>query len=49
VGRLLRDNSGSVLVPYTLVLPLFLVVTLGTVDIAFMLGAGEQGRLRRSA
>lgn len=35
--RLLRDNSGSVLVPYTLVFPLFLVATLGTVDMAFML------------
>jgi hypothetical protein len=34
---LLRDNAGSVLVSYTLVFPLFIIVTLGTVDMALML------------
>ncbi len=37
MGKLLRDDSGSVLVTYTLVFPLFIVATLGSVDIAFML------------
>ncbi|HWP26780.1 MAG TPA: TadE family protein [Xanthobacteraceae bacterium] len=37
MGKLLRDDSGSVIVIYTLVFPLFIVATLGTVDMALML------------
>jgi hypothetical protein len=36
-GRLLRDIAGSVLVEYAVVFPLFMLVTLGTVDVTFML------------
>jgi len=36
-GRLLRDMAGSVLVEYAVVFPLFMLVTLGTVDVTYML------------
>jgi hypothetical protein len=35
--RFWRDIAGSVLVEYTVVFPLFMLVTLGTVDVAYML------------
>ena len=35
--KLIRDNSGSVLVETTLVLPMFFLVTLGTIDASYML------------
>jgi Flp pilus assembly protein TadG len=37
VKRLWRDLTGSVLVEYTVVFPLFIVVVLGTVDVSYML------------
>lgn len=37
VNKLLRDVAGSVLVEFTVVFPLFIVLMLGTVDIAYML------------
>jgi TadE-like protein len=37
VRKLLRDTTGSVLVSYTLVFPLFITVMLGTVDVTYML------------
>jgi TadE-like protein len=37
VFRFWHDNTGSVLVAYTLLLPLFLLVTLGAVDAAYVL------------
>ena len=38
VGRkLLRDITGSILVEYTIVFPLFILLVLGTVDVAYML------------
>ena len=36
-SKLLRDITGSVLVEYTLVFPLFIAAMLGTVDVAYML------------
>jgi TadE-like protein len=36
-GKLLRDTTGSVLVESTLVIPLFFLLALGTVDVAYML------------
>jgi hypothetical protein len=36
-GRFLRDIAGSVLVEYAVVFPLFMLVTLGTVDVTYML------------
>jgi len=35
--RLWRDIAGSVLVEYTIVFPVFILVTLGTVDVTYML------------
>jgi Flp pilus assembly protein TadG len=35
--KLLRDNSGSVLVEYTIVFPIFILLILATVDVASML------------
>jgi len=38
VGRkLLRDITGSILVEYTIVFPVFILLVLGTVDVAYML------------
>jgi TadE-like protein len=36
VNRLWRDIAGSMLVEYTIVFPVFILVTLGTVDVAYM-------------
>ena len=36
-GKFWRDMAGSVLVEYTVVFPLFMLVTLGTVDVTYML------------
>jgi len=35
-SKLLRDTSGSVLVETTIVLPMFLLLVLGTIDVSFM-------------
>jgi Flp pilus assembly protein TadG len=37
VGKLLRDKTGSVIIEYTLVFPLFIIALLGTVDVTYML------------
>ena len=37
MGKFWRDMAGSVLVEYTVVFPLFMLVTLGTVDVTYML------------
>jgi Flp pilus assembly pilin Flp len=37
VGKFLRDNTGSVIIEYSLVFPLFIVALLGTVDVTYML------------
>ena len=36
-GKFWRDITGSVLVEYAVVFPLFMLVTLGTVDVTYML------------
>jgi hypothetical protein len=37
VGKIRRDIAGSALVEYTVVFPVFILVTLGTVDVTYML------------
>jgi hypothetical protein len=37
VGKIWRDIAGSALVEYTVVFPVFILVTLGTVDVTYML------------